>query len=245
MSVGYRDVHIIALFDTSEPMRRDGPPPPACSAPSLPFFPFFLRFARSAGFCNVLNLCYPVGDRECVHVVIGHLQGVYSMTQKKSPSTDSAKTSSFERAAGSFKKLTDKSKELRGATLALATQLNKVEEMLQPLSLVSAWCTIAHGHDDDSGYWWSRDIGYTVIRGRHYIALKTSSGDQNEERSEEVWKFQDAPHWMQIESVSKIPDLLEVLIERVDQTITKMKAKTDEAASFVAALAPVVEEVDW
>ncbi len=53
---------------------------------------------------------------------------------------------------------------------------------------------------------------------------------------EEVWLFSDAPRWMQIESVGKIPDLFDELIKRTEDTIKKIRAKTIEAGDLATAI---------
>jgi len=45
---------------------------------------------------------------------------------------------------------------------------------------------------------------------------------------------------MQIESVSKLPDLFEVLLKRVEQTIKKMSTKKTETSAFVTALSDLL-----
>jgi hypothetical protein len=166
--------------------------------------------------------------------------GVYSVSKKPGPTTDQPIVPPPERAAVALKSLKTKSRELQEVTSGLESELRRVESILRPLGLVSAWCPIASG-EKDNGYWWAREIGYTVFGIDHRIALRTRAGSMNpDDEDTTTWRFAEAPHWMQIESVNKLPDLFEVLLERVEQTIKKMNAKKAETSAFVTALSDLL-----
>lgn len=162
------------------------------------------------------------------------------MTKKIGPPQDQVPPP--QRAAVALKQLKIKARELSHVTQGLAFELRKVENILRPLDLVPAWCPVASGDEDETGYWWSRDIGYTLIGAEPRIALRSRSGNLSHPNDDDVtvWCFQQAPHWMQIESVNKLPDLFEVLLERVEQTIKKMNAKHTETSAFVTALSDLL-----
>jgi hypothetical protein len=118
----------------------------------------------------------------------------------------------------------------------LRNQIELLEERLDKLDIgVAAWHRIA-GHDDDSGWSWSRDIGYTQIGHRWRIALRKMSGADGD-YDEQVWTFDDAPKWMAIESVGKLPDLMEELLKRTEDTIKKINNRASQVSEFVEALA--------
>jgi hypothetical protein len=149
-----------------------------------------------------------------------------------------------ERIASSFKELKSLSPDLHVAARELSKSINNFSDKLEPLDLgISAWANIAAGEDDQNGYYWSRSVGYTKLSHKWGIALRQASGNHNDgEYDETVWKFSEAPHWMVIESIAKLPDLFETLIERVKDTIAKLKARTDLANELAAALDAVAEE---
>ncbi len=149
-----------------------------------------------------------------------------------------------ERVQNSFKQLSLAAAELNAASDALAVAMSVWEAALEKLNLgISAWVTISGsgGEDDD---WWTRDVGYTRIRGKWGIALKTASGNYScpEMDSEEKWLFNDAPRWMRIEAVGKIPELLEALLKQADDTTKKTKAKTEQAYELAMAMSKAGEE---
>jgi hypothetical protein len=91
---------------------------------------------------------------------------------------------------------------------------------------------------------WNRAIGYAWVEHSWTIALKTDSGNEHADvHSEEVWPFSKAPRWLVIESIAKLPDLFETLIERVKDTTEKLRARNEQAKEMVAALKAAAEEL--
>ncbi len=148
-----------------------------------------------------------------------------------------------ERIATSFKQLATVSQDLNTAFADFSETISAVEEALRKLKLgVSAWHQIA-GHEEPDGGFWTRDIGFAQVRNKWGIALRRTWGNYNiDEYAEEVWLFTDAPRWICIESIGKLPDLFDDLIKRTEETTTKIKAKTSEAKEFAAAIAGAVSE---
>jgi hypothetical protein len=169
------------------------------------------------------------------------------MKTNKGPSSGPLKIPPAERLASSFKQLALSSTSLNSAVGELCENISPLNKALNGLNLgVSAWHKIA-GHEDQEGSFWSRDIGYTKVGQIWGIALRRTSGNGTwGTYDEEVWLFPDAPRWMQIESVGKIPDLFDELIKRTEDTIGKIKAKTVEATDLANAINdPFDAEVSW
>lgn len=164
------------------------------------------------------------------------------MAQKRVLLVDCDKTPPTERMASSIKRLAVASTELTTATGELGQAFSSFDKALQKLNLVPAWHKFAGGEDHDGNYW-TRDIGYTTVHGEWAIALRRVWGNEfGDDHNEEVWRFNKAPHWMQIESLGKIPDLYEALIERTEETIKKLKAKTAEANELATAVNAAIAE---
>lgn len=149
-----------------------------------------------------------------------------------------------ERISVSYKKLASISPELHSAAKELSKTVNALNEALEPMSLgVSAWHTIAHSEDENGNYW-SRSIGYTKVSHEWGIALRETSGNEHyDSHDEQVWAFSKAPRWMVIESIAKLPELFETLIERVKETTEKLRARTQQANELVAAVKAAAEEI--
>ena len=149
---------------------------------------------------------------------------------------------STQRIQNVFKQLSLAAVGLNGASDGLADAILMLDDTLKRLNLgVSAWVTVS-GNDDQDGNWWSRDLGYTRIGDKWGIALKSASGHYGNPDGDSVekWLFSDAPRWMRIESVGKIPDMLEALLKQAEDTTQKIKAKTDEALALVQAVSQSV-----
>ena len=119
--------------------------------------------------------------------------------------------------------------------------VSALDQALKGLGLgISGWVRVSGGDDPQNGYHWSRDIGYAKIVNKWGIALRETSGDYSQPEDEtETWLFADAPRWLRIESVGKIPDLLEHLVKQADSTTQRLKKKTVETK----ALADVINEI--
>jgi hypothetical protein len=149
-----------------------------------------------------------------------------------------------ERINTSYKQLKSITPELHSAATELSKTINELNDALEPLRLgVTAWAVIASGEDENNGYYWSRFVGYTQVDHSWGIALKQASGSHNNnEHDETIWAFSKAPRWMVIESIAKLPDVFEALIERVKDTTEKLKARTKQAGDLVAAIKLAAEE---
>lgn len=149
-----------------------------------------------------------------------------------------------ERIVSSFKQLASASTKLNAAAIELGKTVSTLDSALETLNLgVSAWHQVA-GNEEDDGNYWSREIGYSKVGRKWGIAIRKSSGNQTyEDHNEEVWLFNDAPRWMQVESIGKLPDVFDDLIQRTEETTNKIKAKTSETQELAAAIKAVASEV--
>lgn len=149
-----------------------------------------------------------------------------------------------ERINLSYKQLATISPELHSAAKELAKTIKDLNAALEPLDLgIAAWHTIASGEDED-GYYWSRSIGYTNVGQEWGIALRQASGNHNyDDHNEDVWAFSKAPRWMVIESVVKLPDLFETIIERVKEITVKLKVRNEQAKELVTAIRAAAAEI--
>jgi hypothetical protein len=150
-----------------------------------------------------------------------------------------------EKTQDSYKRLSLAAVSLNAASDDLGEAISVFDAALKRLNLgISAWVVVS-GNNDEDGDWWSREIGYTKIGDKWGIALKASDGNYSypERDSAEKWLFNDAPRWMRIEAVGKIPDLLDGLVKQAEETTKKIKTKTEEALALAAAMSKVIEEV--
>lgn len=132
------------------------------------------------------------------------------------------------RIQDAYTSLRDKANTLNVASDTLGNVVSILDEQLKKLNLgVSGWFQLAAGDT------WSRHIGYTKFNQRWGLALKNVRDGK-----EEIWSFNDAPRWMRVESIGKIPDLLETL----DSRAMTMVASLEQAASFLTSLSVALED---
>ncbi|PYU93221.1 MAG: hypothetical protein DMG25_09995 [Acidobacteria bacterium] len=150
-----------------------------------------------------------------------------------------------ERIASSFKQLSVVSTDLNLAADEFSKTISTLDEALKSLKLgVSAWHKVAGHEDEQYGDFWTRDIGYAQVKGKWGIAIRKTWGNNfHDHYEEEVWPFADAPRWMCIESIGRLPDLFDDLIKRTEETTTKIKAKTSEARDLAAAISQAASEL--
>jgi len=150
-------------------------------------------------------------------------------------------TSLTERVANSIKQLSLVATELNSASDELGKAITAIDTVLQALNIgIATWIT-THSEDGlpETSSYWSRQIGYSKVGNRWGISLRTTSGslDSPDEDDTESWLFNDAPRWLRIESVEKIPDLLEAIVVSTETTTKTIKAKTAEANQLATAIA--------
>jgi hypothetical protein len=151
-----------------------------------------------------------------------------------------------ERVQAAYKQLSLAAKSLNVASDELAKAISVLDAALQKLNLgVSAWEDLSGNEDTGTGSWWTRQIGYAKVHDKWGVALRTVRGNYSypDDDLEELSLFNDAPRWMRIEAVGKIPDLLEALLIEAEKTTQKIKNKTRLAYELAAAMSNVGQEV--
>jgi hypothetical protein len=145
-----------------------------------------------------------------------------------------------ERVTDSFTRLSSAAKDLNKVSDDLGKAIAAIDSVLQMLNLgVPTWVQI-HGatsqyNGDD---YWTRDLGYAKVGSRWGIALRTVDGCHSDPEAGQVesWLFNDAPRWIRVEGIHKIPELLDELIKRTKETTETVKSKIDEANTLAGAL---------
>jgi hypothetical protein len=154
---------------------------------------------------------------------------------------NSSNSSLSERVAGSIQKLSIVATDLNNASNELNQAISAIDTVLQSLNIgLPTWTKIQDGNGlpDDERYW-QRDIGYAKIGNKWGIALRDVAGHYNFPDDEhcDSWLFNDAPRWLRIEGIAKIPDLLEDLIKNTEETTKKVKTKTSEVIELATIIA--------
>ena len=136
-----------------------------------------------------------------------------------------------------YRQLSEAAGRLNAASDELGKPIQAWEASLRKLNLgVGAWVELAAGGEDPR--WWDRGLGYTKFKDRWCIALREREGDlrADEILKEEIWPFNEAPRWMRIEAIGKLPDLLKALLDRAEDTTKRITAQIARAEELAGAI---------
>ena len=140
-----------------------------------------------------------------------------------------------ERTTVAFGALASSAKKLNEVSGELAQPIASLERALHRLSIgVACWTRIA-GHDDGHNCW-SQDVGYSIVNGEWRLAVRKVQGDDPENTLEEVWPFNEAPLYLRIRAVDKLPDLLEAFVRATDAATNRLSKKVGPAQELAAAV---------
>ena len=146
--------------------------------------------------------------------------------------------SPMERAQSSFKNLASAASDLNRASDELGATISTLDQALKELNLgISGWVPIAEGEDKRTLDYWSREVGYAKVGSKWGIALREVSGNEiAPEKDITSWLFGEAPRWMRIEAIAKIPDLIDHLVKQAQTATERIKGKTAEAKALAEAI---------
>lgn len=155
---------------------------------------------------------------------------------------DSSEPPLSERVATSFTQLSSAASELNSASNEIGQVVAGIDNFIQGLNLgIPTWEVVAQGDshtaEDDPTYW-IHSIGYAKVNGKWGIALKTTHGDYRwpERESSDTWLFGEAPRWLRVKSVAKLPDLIDELVKKTQAETTKIKHGIAQATELLGAI---------
>ena len=145
-----------------------------------------------------------------------------------------------ERISAAFKTLIASAKSINDASGELAKPIASLERSLKRLNLgIACWTNI---RDDTTEwpYFRNQQVGYAYSkdRGSWCLAIRTSEGreDMPEPAYEKTWPFSEAPGYLRIRAVDKLPELIEALVKTTEATTSKLKKQVAPAQELAAAV---------
>ena len=149
--------------------------------------------------------------------------------------------SPFERVIELLPSLAATAANLNEASKALSEIIERTDDALQRLNLgVTAW-TQVQGVDNTAstgaGYW-SEDLGYSRIGRKWGLALRKIKGEYNQIELEECeeWLFNEAPRFLRIRAITKIPDLIKELDREAKKMVEQLSASINKTAPLVEVI---------
>ena len=148
-----------------------------------------------------------------------------------------------DRVSAAFEKLATSASELNAVSDDLAKPIHSIDATLQKLNLgITAWVEVAGDADEGTLRFWDRSIGYGKVVRTWGLVIRSRAGffDDPDEVRDEVWLFNEAPRAYRLESLEKLPELLETLAETANKTAAELKSKialTNQVATTISKMA--------
>ncbi|MFZ1087073.1 MAG: hypothetical protein WAN35_19080 [Terracidiphilus sp.] len=148
----------------------------------------------------------------------------------------------LERVASYYTQLSTVAADLNAVSDELGKSIAEIDLALKKLNLgITTWVTIYCGEgeprlNDDT--FWSQDLGYAKVAGKWGISLRTVAGEHYSTSPDKIeeWQFNDAPRWLRLQAIDKIPDLLEKLSKDADKTTKAIRARLSETQAVAEAV---------
>jgi hypothetical protein len=153
-------------------------------------------------------------------------------------STSEALSKKLDRVKKSIEQFPAAASSLNIATSQLGQSIGQLDAILKKFSIgIPTWVSF-NGSIDSVPSYYHEDLGYAKIAGRWGIAVRTVSGDVRSEEGDRVeqWLFPDAPRFLGVQAIEKIPDLLEALLNCAAEMAKKMTEKADEVDVLTAGI---------
>jgi hypothetical protein len=144
------------------------------------------------------------------------------------------------RMTAAFGKLRDSAKEITAVSDELSRAVQGIERALGRLNLrVACWTLLSEWKANDQDEFRREYVGYIELHKQWRIVVRTSEGfdSQPDDADDVTWKFDDAPQYLRIKAVDKLPDLVEALVATVEKTMSRMKKKIAHTQEFENAVA--------
>ena len=99
------------------------------------------------------------------------------------------------------------------------------------------------GEGGNANYdFWRREVGYARIHRDWGLAIRMTEGHEScpDEADVEEWRFNEAPLYLRLKVVDKLPDLIEALVEAADATAKRLREKAVPALELANAVSALV-----
>jgi hypothetical protein len=142
-----------------------------------------------------------------------------------------------ERVGKAFEVLSRTASELNKISDELGKSISEIDAALKKLNLgVEVWVQVSMAGDGDDYY--IEKIGYAKVSGVWGLALRTEFGYEDQHCDDEVstWLFGDGPRALRLDSIAKLPDLLEELSKIAVLTTERIRNGMFEAQMIAGAV---------
>jgi len=150
-----------------------------------------------------------------------------------------------ERVQAAYLQLSAVASDLNFVSDELGKSVTELDSALKKLNLgVSVWKPMYSNDGLPEDTWYTHeDIGYAKIDGKWGVSLRTVAGDHNypDRDTIEEWLFNDAPRSLRLSAIGHIPELLDALTQRADETAKSVRGELTTAQAVAAAIKKAAE----
>ena len=144
-----------------------------------------------------------------------------------------------ERMSAAFSRLRTSASQIKALSNELDQHVDALERALAKLDLrVACWTRLSEWMGPDNDTFKRTYVGYSEHKRRWRIVVQTSEGRDSfpDESDDTTWTFEEAPQYLRVKAVDKLPELVEDLVASVDKTAERMKKKVGPAAEIAKAV---------
>lgn len=160
-------------------------------------------------------------------------------------STSEALSQKLDKVKKSIEQFPAAASSLNTATTQLGQSIGQLDAILKRFSIgIPTWVLFNGSADTVPGYY-HEDLGYAKIAGRWGIAVRTVSGDVRSEEGDRVeqWLLPDAPRFLGVQAIEKIPELLDAILENAAEMSKKMVEKANEVDFLASGISSVIDQL--
>lgn len=157
-------------------------------------------------------------------------------------SKEEALSKKIDRVKKSIEQFPAAASSLNSATSQLGQSIGQLDATLKKFSIgIPTWVSFNGSPDTEPGYY-HEDLGYAKIAGRWGIAVRTVLGDVRSDEGDRVeqWLFPDAPRFLAVQAIEKIPELLEALLKNAGDLSKKIAEKAEEVDLLAEGINSVI-----
>jgi hypothetical protein len=150
----------------------------------------------------------------------------------------------IEKVQASYRQLATAATNLNAVSDALGTVVAELDSALKKLNLgIPSWVSFLGNPSDGPDYNYYQ-VGYDKVGGKWGIAVRRVWGNDfaPEREASEEWTFNDAPRWLRINAIDKIPDLIAELTKKTNETTIQLGNKLPKAKELATAITAVAKQ---
>lgn len=151
-----------------------------------------------------------------------------------------------ERMSAAFSRLRVSASQIKAVSNELDQHVTALERALAKLDLrVACWTRLSEWMGPDNDTFKRTYVGYSEYGRDWRIVVQTSEGRDSlpDQEDEKTWPFEQAPQYLRVKAIDRLPELVEELVTSVDKTAERMRKKVGPAAELAKSVQTLTVKV--